>query len=139
SHQICQASRSDRGHATPRDSAVAHALQPRTQLRPSSFASRRCQRWPTNRYRPCGELAQAKPPALTPIAVISLLSIDRLIELKLASGLSAPHRLRDLADVLELIRIAGLPRELAEELDASVREKYIELWESAQEADRIRE
>jgi len=62
----------------------------------------------------------------------SLLSLDKLIELKLASGMTAPHRLRDLADVLELIRVNGLPAELAEKLDPYVRDKYRELWEAAQ-------
>ena len=67
---------------------------------------------------------------------IALLPLDKLIELKLASGMSAPHRLRDLADVLELIRILSLPRERALSLDASVRSKYDELWQAAQGADR---
>ena len=55
-----------------------------------------------------------------------------LLDLKLASGISAPHRLRDLADVLELIRAARLPATLAEGLDPSVRDKYRELWQAAQ-------
>ena len=67
-------------------------------------------------------------------ADIALLPLPKLVELKLASGMSAPHRLRDLADVLELIRVAGMPRDLAETLDPSVREKYLELWAAAQEA-----
>ena len=67
-------------------------------------------------------------------AEIALLPLPKLLELKLASGMSAPHRLRDLADVLELIRVAGLSRDLAEALDPSVREKYLELWTVAQEA-----
>jgi hypothetical protein len=62
------------------------------------------------------------------------LPITTLIDLKLASGLSAPHRLRDLADVLELIRAARLDRDLDEKLDPSVRAKYLELWDSAQTA-----
>ena len=66
----------------------------------------------------------------------ALLPLPRLVDLKLASGISAAHRLRDLADVLELIRAAGLPAELANELDPSVREKYLELWRAAQTADR---
>jgi hypothetical protein len=65
-------------------------------------------------------------------ARVALVSLPVLVELKLASGMSAPHRLRDLADVLELIRAARLPATLADELDASVREKYRELWEAAQ-------
>ena len=63
---------------------------------------------------------------------VALLPLPRLVELKLASGISAPHRLKDLADVLELIRAVGLPRELGDALDASVRAKYAELWDAAQ-------
>jgi hypothetical protein len=51
---------------------------------------------------------------------VSLLPLPMLIELKLASGLSAPHRLKDLADAL----------------DPSVRAKFDELWQAAQTADR---
>lgn len=65
-------------------------------------------------------------------ARVALLALPALVELKLASGMSAPHRLRDLADVLELIRAARLPAELADELDPSVRDKYRELWQAAQ-------
>ena len=67
---------------------------------------------------------------------VALLPLAKLIELKLASGLSAPHRLKDLADVLELVRALALPRDLAASLDASVRAKYEELWEAAQTPDR---
>ena len=65
---------------------------------------------------------------------VALLPLAKLVEIKLASGMSAPHRLRDLADVLELIRATGAPRDLAGQLDASVREKYVELWTAAQHA-----
>ncbi len=65
----------------------------------------------------------------------ALLPLPRLIELKLASGISAPHRLRDLADVLELIRAASLPAGLVDQLDPFVREKYLELWRAAQTPD----
>jgi hypothetical protein len=67
---------------------------------------------------------------------ISLLPLPRLIELKLASGMTAPHRLKDLADVIEIVRILRLPAALAEELDPYVREKYRELWGAAQAAER---
>jgi len=63
---------------------------------------------------------------------LALLPLSRFLELKLASGISAPHRLRDLADVLELIRILQLPEGLAEELNPYVQEKYRELWQAAQ-------
>jgi hypothetical protein len=63
------------------------------------------------------------------------LPLPRLIELKLASGLSAPHRLKDLADVLELVRAAHLGAELGDQLDPSVRAKFAELWQAAQAED----
>ena len=55
------------------------------------------------------------------------MTLPRLIELKLASGMTAPDRLRDLADVLELIRVERLDETFADQLDASVREKFEEL------------
>ena len=67
---------------------------------------------------------------------VALLPLGTLIELKLASGISAPHRLKDLADVLELIKALSLPRHLADTLDGSVRAKYDELWQAAQTTDR---
>lgn len=65
-----------------------------------------------------------------------ILPIPTLVELKLASGMTAPHRLKDLADVLELIRAAELPAELADDLNPYVRDKYLELWRAAQVQDR---
>src|SRR5947208_2852214 len=59
---------------------------------------------------------------------IRCLRLDRLIELKLASG-TAPGRRRDLADVQELIRLLSLPADFADRLDPSVRGMYEELWE----------
>ena len=65
----------------------------------------------------------------------ALLPLENLIELKLASGMTAPHRLRDLADVLELIRIRQLDRNFAESLSPWVRKRYLELWQAAQQSD----
>ena len=64
-----------------------------------------------------------------------ILALPKLVELKLASGMTAPHRLKDLADVLELVRAAKLPAELATSLDPYVREKYLELWRAARTED----
>jgi hypothetical protein len=75
------------------------------------------------------------PRLLTPPGNIALLPLPWLLDLKLASGLSAPHRLKDLADVLELVRAANLPVDLANDLDPSVRSKYVELWTAAQTRD----
>jgi len=66
---------------------------------------------------------------------VSLLPLEQLLELKLASGLSAPHRLRDLADVLEVIRALKLDEAVAERLSPSVRDKYRELWQAARSED----
>ena len=63
-------------------------------------------------------------------APFALLPVERWIELKLASGMVAAHRLKDLADVQELIRSASLPKSLANALDPWVRDKFLELWES---------
>jgi len=68
-------------------------------------------------------------------ARIALLPLPTLVELKLASGMTAPHRLKDLSDVLELIRALGLPAELAVDLNPYVRDKYLELWRAAQVRD----
>jgi hypothetical protein len=61
---------------------------------------------------------------------VMVLPIRYLVELKLASGLTNPDRLKDLADVQELIRHAALPLELVDELAPMVREKYAEIWNS---------
>ena len=68
---------------------------------------------------------------------IRFLKLKNLIELKLASGISAPHRLRDLADIQDLIRETNLPLELSEKLDESVRATYRDLWEKAQIVDPL--
>jgi hypothetical protein len=70
-------------------------------------------------------------------ARIALLPLRTLLELKLASGMTAPHRLKDLADVLEVIRALSLPMELADTLNPYVREKYVELWQAAQRHDPL--
>jgi hypothetical protein len=64
-----------------------------------------------------------------------VLTIPRLIELEIASGLSAPHRARDLVDIQDLIRRAKLPRELGEQLNPHVQEKFAGLWALAQVPD----
>jgi hypothetical protein len=56
-----------------------------------------------------------------------VLTLARVLELKLASGLSAPHRLRHLADVQEVIKAKGLDATFAAQLDPSVRAAYLDL------------
>ena len=54
-------------------------------------------------------------------------TLEKLIELKLASGMTAPDRLKDLADVQELIKLRSLSVEFAQRLNPYVRDKYLEL------------
>jgi len=58
---------------------------------------------------------------------INFVTLEKLIELKLASGISAPDRLKDLADVQELIKLRGLDSSFAENLNPYVRAKFREL------------
>lgn len=60
---------------------------------------------------------------------IRYLRLPALVELKLASGMTNPGRLKDLADVQELIRVLTLPAEFAEQLNEYVQDKYRELWQ----------
>ena len=64
-----------------------------------------------------------------------VVTLPRLIELKLASGMSAAHRGKDLIDVQELIHRIAIPRDFAEKLDPYVRARFLELWEIAQHPD----
>jgi hypothetical protein len=58
---------------------------------------------------------------------VRVLTLPHLIELKLASAMTAPDRLRDLADVQELIRSEQLDNRFADQLDPSVRSRFVEL------------
>jgi hypothetical protein len=61
---------------------------------------------------------------------ISYLNLHQLLELKLASGMTNPGRLKDLSDVQELIKVLGLSTGLADELNPYVRDKFRELWDA---------
>ena len=65
---------------------------------------------------------------------IQYLKLPTLIDLKLASGMTNPGRLKDLGDVQELVRALRLPRELSSQLNAFVRAKYEELWDAVTES-----
>lgn len=70
---------------------------------------------------------------------VALVPLATLVELKLASAMSTIHRAKDFGDVVELIKHAQLPRELASELDASVRDRYLEMWDALQTPDQLPE
>ena len=60
------------------------------------------------------------------------LSLKELLELKMASGMTAAHRMQDLADVMNLIKVNQLSEDYVEQLNPYVAQKYRELWELAQ-------
>lgn len=64
---------------------------------------------------------------------MKFIGLTRLIELKLASGISNPRRARDLSDVQELIANLGLASDLGDSLDESVRQRFRELWQIVQD------
>ncbi len=66
---------------------------------------------------------------------IRYIGLPVLVELKLASGISAGiKRQKDITDVIELIQILQLPRALADSLNPYVRNKYLELWDALEKA-----
>ncbi len=73
------------------------------------------------------------------VAGVRVVTLEKLVELKLASGMTAPHRLRDLADIQDAIRTLRLPQDFAEHLDPSVRHTYLDLWRKAQTPDPIQD
>jgi len=75
----------------------------------------------------------------TDIKGIRYVTLEKLIELKLASGISAPHRLKDLADVQEMIKIKKLDADFANKLDPYVRAKYLELQEAVSKSEDLEE
>jgi len=48
--------------------------------------------------------------------------------------MTAPYRLKDLADVQELVRALRLPREFADGLNPYVRSKFEELWSAVEQS-----
>ncbi len=63
---------------------------------------------------------------------LPFISLKTLIELKLASGMTAAHRLQNLADVMNLIRANKLGLEYRETLNPYVVSKFEEMWRAAQ-------
>jgi hypothetical protein len=65
---------------------------------------------------------------------VKTVDLAKLIELKLASGISGLARLKDLADVQELIKVRQLEDRMVESLDPSVRPTYLELYNDVVQA-----
>ncbi len=62
---------------------------------------------------------------------ISYINLPNLVELKLASGMTNAGRLKDLSDVLELIKVLDLPADYSDQLNPFVQSQYGELWKQA--------
>jgi len=67
---------------------------------------------------------------------ICFLNLPTLVELKLASGMTGTDRLKDLADVQELIKLLSLPIEFDHQLASFVRPRFRELWQATRGAVR---
>ena len=67
---------------------------------------------------------------------INYLNLPTLIELKLASGMTNPDRMKDLVDVLELIKLLALPRDFVQQLAPYVQNKFVELWTANRQVTR---
>lgn len=65
---------------------------------------------------------------------IRYIKLPPLVTLKLACGMTT-SRLKDLADVQELIKLKKLPRDFSNELPEYVRPKYLEIWDNTPEID----
>ena len=59
---------------------------------------------------------------------IKCLPLEKLIELKLASGMTAPNRLKDISDVQELIKITKVPKDFVHKLHPWVQAKFLEIY-----------
>jgi hypothetical protein len=59
---------------------------------------------------------------------IAYLTLPILIQL----GMTSPGRLKDLADVQELIKVLNLPKNTVDQLDPFVRDKFSEIWNATQ-------
>ncbi len=66
---------------------------------------------------------------------IKCLPLEKLVELKLASGMTSHHRLKDIADVQELIKSLHLPKDFSNKLHPWVQPKFLEIYPDTFETD----
>jgi hypothetical protein len=58
---------------------------------------------------------------------VSYINLPKLVELKLASGMTNPGRRRELSDVQELVKVLALQADFAEQSDPYVRDEFRKL------------
>jgi hypothetical protein len=70
-------------------------------------------------------------PAETGVEIhgVRFLQLPRLLEIKLASGMTNPRRGQDLIDVQRVIEALDLPEDFGAELHPFVQDKYREIWQ----------
>ncbi len=64
---------------------------------------------------------------------LPFLCLEKVVELKLASGLTSPGRIQDFADVIALIKKNDLPQTLGDQLHPYVTDAWNTYWDAAQE------
>ena len=72
-------------------------------------------------------------PSVEPVFVkdgVRYVTMEKLVELKLASGISHTLRYKDLGDVVSLIGSVRLPRAFGERLHPWVQPKWFEIWDA---------
>jgi hypothetical protein len=65
---------------------------------------------------------------------VRVISLAKLIELKLTSGLTGKGRKKDIVDVETIIARIKPPRELGDQLDPSIRDTFYQMWDDEQNA-----
>lgn len=65
-------------------------------------------------------------------AGVQYINLEKLVELKLASGMTGAGRQKDLGDVVALIKTLRLPAEFTNKLNPYVQSTYRDLWVQAQ-------
>lgn len=63
-----------------------------------------------------------------PIDGFSVASIESLINMKLASGMTASHRIKVIADVQEMTKVFKLPKDFVHKLHPWVQAKFLEIY-----------
>lgn len=76
-------------------------------------------------------------PAATAVEIdgINYVNLPTLVELKLASGMTRPDRLRDLSDIQDLIRTLRLGADFAVRVDPYVRATFVTLLKELESPD----
>lgn len=73
--------------------------------------------------------------AFIQVGGVKIITLPKLIELKLASGMTQPSRMRDLADVQDLVRTLKLSAAFADQISPYVREMFLLLYRQVQQPD----